>query len=77
METDHALARFLSHHALAHRKGARAAVRIAGSSAWVRRNFARWLFEDYERAILATPLSRWRRTGCSPASARVCPSPGS
>jgi geranylgeranyl reductase family protein len=46
--------------ALRHRKGARAAVRIAGASAWTRRNFARWLFEDYPRAILATP-SRWHR----------------
>ncbi|MEO7428219.1 MAG: geranylgeranyl reductase family protein, partial [Acidimicrobiales bacterium] len=46
--------------ALKHRKGARAAVRIAGATAWTRRNFARWLFEDYPRAILATPR-RWRR----------------
>jgi geranylgeranyl reductase family protein len=46
--------------ALKHRKGARAAVRIAGASAWTRRNFARWLFEDYPRAILATPR-RWHR----------------
>ena len=27
---------------------------------WTRRNFARWLFEDYPRAVLATP-SRWHR----------------
>jgi len=27
---------------------------------WTRRNFARWLFEDYPRAILATPR-RWHR----------------
>ena len=46
--------------ALRHRKGARAAVRVAGASAWTRRNFARWLFEDYPRAILATPR-RWHR----------------
>lgn len=46
--------------ALKHRKGARAAVRIAGATAWTRRNFARWLFEDYPRAILATPR-RWHR----------------
>src|SRR5699024_10596571 len=30
--------------ALRHRKGARAAVRVAGATAWTRRNFARWLF---------------------------------
>ena len=55
---DHKLAVLLS-RALAHRKGARAAVRIAGTSDWTRRNFGRWLFEDYPRAVLATP-SRWR-----------------
>ena len=41
-------------------RGARAAVRIAGASNWTRRNFARWMFEDYPRAILATP-GRWHR----------------
>jgi geranylgeranyl reductase family protein len=40
--------------------GARAAVRAAGLSPWTRRNFARWLFEDYPRALILTP-SRWRR----------------
>jgi geranylgeranyl reductase family protein len=40
--------------------GARAAVRIAGTSPWTRRNFARWLFEDEPRAVLATP-QRWHR----------------
>jgi hypothetical protein len=40
--------------------GARAAVRAAGLSPWTRRNFARWLFEDYPRALVLTP-SRWRR----------------
>ena len=43
---------------LASPKLARGAVRIAGASDWTRRNFARWLFEDYPRAILATPR-RW------------------
>jgi geranylgeranyl reductase family protein len=57
---DNRLADFLSAHALAHRKGARAAVRVAGLTPWTRRNFARWLFEDYPRAVLATP-SRWGR----------------
>jgi geranylgeranyl reductase family protein len=37
-----------------------AAVRLAGLTDWTRRNFARWLFEDYPRAIVATPR-RWRR----------------
>lgn len=40
--------------------GARAAVRAAGLSPWTRRNFARWLFEDYPRALVLTP-SRWAR----------------
>jgi flavin-dependent dehydrogenase len=40
--------------------GARGAVRIAGLTPWTRRNFARWLFEDYPRALLLTP-ARWRR----------------
>ena len=46
--------------ALRHRKGARAAVRVAGASDWTRRNFARWMFEDYPRAAVATP-ARWHR----------------
>ncbi len=45
---------------LGHRRGAELALRIAGSTAWTRRNFARWLFEDYPRAVLLTPR-RWRR----------------
>jgi len=56
---DHQMSMLLI-RALTHRKGARAAVRVAGASAWTRRNFARWLFEDYPRAILATPR-RWHR----------------
>jgi geranylgeranyl reductase family protein len=46
--------------ALRHRKGARAGVRIAGLTDWTRRNFARWLFEDYPRALIVTPR-RWHR----------------
>jgi geranylgeranyl reductase family protein len=41
-------------------RGARAAVRAAGLTAWTRRNFARWLFEGYPRALLLTP-DRWQR----------------
>jgi geranylgeranyl reductase family protein len=40
--------------------GARGAVRAAGLTPWTRRNFARWLFEDYPRALLLTPR-RWHR----------------
>jgi geranylgeranyl reductase family protein len=56
---DNRLAGLLT-RALSHRKGARAAVRVAGLTPWTRRNFARWLFEDYPRAVLATPR-RWHR----------------
>ena len=34
-------------------------IRLSGSTSWTRRNFARWLFEDYARGIALTP-SRWR-----------------
>ncbi len=40
---------------LSHRKGARAVIRLAGTSDWTRRNFARRLFEDYPSAVMATP----------------------
>jgi len=56
---DHRLSRLLS-RALGHRKGVRIALRVAGSSDWTRRNFGRWLFEDYPRAAAITP-SRWHR----------------
>jgi geranylgeranyl reductase family protein len=59
LAADHRMSKLLI-RALRHRKGARAAVRIAGVSGWTRRNFARWLFEDYPRAILVTPR-RWHR----------------
>ncbi len=40
--------------------GARAALRAVDLSDWTRRNFARWMYEDYPRALLLTPR-RWRR----------------
>jgi geranylgeranyl reductase family protein len=42
------------------RRGARGAVRAAGLTPWTRRNFARWMFEVYPRALLLTP-DRWHR----------------
>ena len=56
---DHKMSMLLV-RALRHRKGARAAVRVAGATPWTRRNFARWLFEDEPRAIAVTPR-RWHR----------------
>jgi geranylgeranyl reductase family protein len=58
MGIDHRLASGLS-RVLRSESGARAAVRVAAASTWGRRQFARWLFEDYPRAALATP-TRWR-----------------
>jgi flavin-dependent dehydrogenase len=56
---DHRMSQLLI-RALRHRKGARTAIRLAGATPWTRRNFARWLFEDYPRGVVLTP-SRWRR----------------
>lgn len=56
---DHRLSHLLG-RALAHERGARGSVRVAGATDWTRRNFARWLFEDEPRAILGTPR-RWHR----------------
>ena len=39
--------------------GARAAIGVADLTPWTRRHFARWMWEDYPRALLATP-DRWR-----------------
>lgn len=57
MAVDDALARALS-RVLARPSGSDRALAIAGSSSWSRRNFARWMFEDYPRAVVATP-HRW------------------
>lgn len=57
---DHAMSELLV-RALRHRTGVRVAVALAGATPWTRRNFARWLFEDYPRALIVTP-SRWHRS---------------
>ena len=56
---DHRMSALLG-RVLTHRKGARGAVRVAAATDWTRRNFARWLFEDYPRAAVLTPR-RWHR----------------
>ena len=56
---DHKMSLLLS-RALAKPWGARGAVRVVGTNAWTKRNFARWMFEDEPRAVLVTP-SRWHR----------------
>jgi len=50
--------------------GARAALRVVDTNDWTRRNFARWMFEDYPRAVLFTP-DRWRRGMLTPPGAYV------
>jgi geranylgeranyl reductase family protein len=40
--------------------GARASIAAAALTPWTRREFARWMFEDYPRALLGTP-GRWKR----------------
>jgi len=59
LAVDNRMAGFLSKVGIAHRKGLRLTLRVAGASDWTRRNFARWLFEDYPRAVVVTPR-RWR-----------------
>ncbi len=38
----------------------RGVLRFTALTPWIRRNFARWMFEDYPRAMLCTP-HRWHR----------------
>ena len=57
LESDHRFAERLM-QVLRRPLGARAALRIVGLTEWTRRNFGRWLFEDYPRALVLTP-SRW------------------
>ena len=56
---DHRMSMLLI-RAVRHRKGVRIGLRVAGATGWTRRNFGRWLFEDYPRALVATPR-RWHR----------------
>jgi geranylgeranyl reductase family protein len=50
--------------------GARVALAAAGATPWTRRNFARWMFEDYPRALLFTP-QRWHRGMFTPGGSYV------
>jgi len=66
---DHRMSMLLV-RAMRHRKGARTAIRLAGATPWTRRNFARWLFEDYPRAIVLTPRRWHHRMLSSPGAFR-------
>ena len=63
LAADHRLAAGLS-RVLARPRTARGAIRLVGQFGWTRRQFARWMFEDYPRALLATP-GRWQRGAVS------------
>lgn len=45
--------------AMRHRRGVEWAFAAIDTNSWTRRNFARWMYEDYPRALVLTP-SRWR-----------------
>jgi geranylgeranyl reductase family protein len=53
--------------------GARSAIRAADLTPWTRRNFARWMWEDYPRALLGTP-DRWQRGVFRAPGASLMPS---
>jgi flavin-dependent dehydrogenase len=59
MAVDDRLAQALS-KVLARSSGSDRALSVVDTSDWSRRNFARWMFEDYPRAALVTP-HRWHR----------------
>ena len=59
--------------AVRHHRGVEAALRLAGATAWTRRSFGRWLFEDYPRAYLATP-GRWPQHALTGDGAFAAPS---
>lgn len=69
MIKDHALARALS-SMLGNNRIANFAISFTGLSGWTRRNFARWLFEDYPRALLGTPRRWTRKMFSSPGAYR-------
>lgn len=56
---DHRMAMLLV-RALRHRRGNRFPLWLVDRNDWSRRNFARWLWEDYPRALVVTPR-RWHR----------------
>jgi menaquinone-9 beta-reductase len=60
LAVDDHLSRSLS-RVLARPNGSAQSLRLAGASGWFRGHFARWMFEDYPRAVLVTP-HRWRRS---------------
>ncbi|MFN0025944.1 MAG: NAD(P)/FAD-dependent oxidoreductase [Acidimicrobiales bacterium] len=64
---DHRLASWCG-QLLSSTTGADGSLWLVDRNDWTRRNFARWMFEDYPRALLATPR-RWHRGMFTPAGA--------
>jgi geranylgeranyl reductase family protein len=56
---DHRMSRVLI-RVVRHNRGARTALRLVSINSWTTKNFGRFLFEGYPRAIVATPR-RWHR----------------
>ncbi len=71
--SDHKMSALLS-KILATPSGARFALWAVDRNGWTRRNFARWLFEDYPRALVVTPR-RWQRGMFSRPGAFQSPTP--
>lgn len=57
--SDHRMSKILQ-SILAKPRGTEKALQFAALNDWTKKNFARWMFEDYPRAILFTP-KRWRK----------------
>ncbi len=66
---DHKMASVLG-RLMANTAVAEFALKAVGTNDWTRRNFGRWMFEDYPRAIVVTPR-RWKRGVFSGAGASV------
>ena len=65
LRTDHRMAAALS-RLMRSDLVCRGAIRLTDSSDWSRRNFVRWMFEDYPRGIALTPKA-WHRGALSGA----------
>ncbi len=63
LTADDRMARGLS-WLLSHARIVEACLKATCATPWLRRNFVRWMFEDYPRAIAATPR-RWQRGALS------------
>ena len=75
MAVDDLLSRLLC-WVLARPGGSDRALALVDRSGWTRGNFARWMFEDYPRAVLATPHRWHRRLFSSPGAYAGCEQPG-